>query len=84
MPDEKGHCHRYRDLVQDGFKKDVVLGKIAKNLVILGEIDEDRDSILGYPLEERWLSISALRCGAVVGWNTYRIVPGEEFEVFHR
>ena len=52
MPDEKGHCHRYRDLVQDGFKKDVVLGKIAKNLVILGEIDEDRDSILGYPLEE--------------------------------
>jgi hypothetical protein len=46
----KRRCDTYRDLLQDGLKKDVVLGKIAKNLVILGEIDEDRESILRYPL----------------------------------
>lgn len=47
---EKGCSWTYGDLLQQGLKKGVVLGKIAKDFVILGEIDEDRKSIVGNSL----------------------------------
>ena len=47
MQDEEMHHHTYCDLLQYGLEEGVVLGKIAKNFLILGKIDENRESILG-------------------------------------
>jgi hypothetical protein len=52
------HTCTHSDLLEDGLQECVVLGKIAKNFVILGQIDEDRESVLGYALTETETDLS--------------------------